>query len=120
MRVQEVPFGDQPPIDGYGPGGFRIAGEWLEGSRILLPSGTVRLDGGVGRDSLSPLFAAAEEIDVVLVGQGPEIAPLPSGLRRAIEEAGIGVEVMSTPSACRTYNVLLAEDRRVAAVLVAL
>jgi uncharacterized protein len=41
-------------------------------------------------------------------------------VRAALEAAGIGVETMATPSACRTYNVLLAEDRRVAAALVAL
>jgi len=40
-------------------------------------------------------------------------------MRAALEAAGLGVEIMSTPSACRTYNVLLAEDRRAAAVLVA-
>ena len=51
---------------------------------------------------------------------GGDIAPLPRPLRVALEEAGIGVEVMSSPSACRTYNVLLTEHRRVAAALVAI
>ena len=62
-----------------------------------------------------------EEHDAVVVraGQGVEIAPLAAPLRVALEEAGIGHEVMSTASACRTYNVLLAEDRLVAAVLLA-
>ena len=96
-------------------------------------SGRVRLQGA-GRDrescritgpdldaaALQPLIRVADEIDVVLIGQGAEIAPLAPELRRLIEEAGIGVEIMSTPSACRTYNVLLAEARRVAAVLIAL
>ncbi|MEM6932987.1 MAG: Mth938-like domain-containing protein [Pseudomonadota bacterium] len=54
------------------------------------------------------------------MGQGPDIAPLNQEIREAIENSGPGVEIMSTPSACRTYNVLLAEDRRVAAILTAL
>lgn len=120
MLVHEIPFEGQPPIDGYGPGGFRVAGEWLAGSRILLPSGTVPIEGALAVEAIAPLLSAAADIDVVLVGQGPEIAPLPPALRRAIEDAGMGVEVMATPSACRTYNVLLAEERRVAAVLLAL
>ena len=41
-------------------------------------------------------------------------------LRACLDTAQIGLEVMSTPSACRTYNVLLTEGRRVAACLLAL
>jgi len=48
---------------------------------------------------------------------GPAIAPLPRPFREALEEAGIGVEPMSSPAACRTYNVLLGEGRRIAAAL---
>jgi uncharacterized protein len=51
---------------------------------------------------------------------GRDISPLPRALQKALDQAGIGVEVMSTPSACRTYNVLLTEHRRVAAALVAI
>ena len=56
--------------------------------------------------------------DLVIIGQGDEIAPIPRDAQQALEAAGIGVEIMATPSACRTYNVLLTEDRRVAVVLV--
>ena len=118
MRMREISFGGQRPVDGYGPGGFRIGGEWREGALLLMPGGVSPVEGGRLSDAaIAPLLAAAEEIDVVLVGQGAEIAPLPRPIREAFEAAGIGVEVMSTPSACRTYNVLLAEDRRVAALL---
>ncbi|WP_325166142.1 Mth938-like domain-containing protein [Thermohalobaculum xanthum] len=118
--MNEITFGGQRPVDGYGPGGFRIAGEWHEGPLVLLPSGIQPMAGGaLGDAAIAPVLAAAAEIDVVLVGQGAEIAPLPRALREAFEAAGIGVEMMSTPSACRTYNVLLAEDRRVAALLIA-
>ncbi|MBY8978123.1 Mth938-like domain-containing protein [Rhodobacteraceae bacterium NNCM2] len=116
MRLNEIEFGAQPPIDGYGPGGFRIAGEWHEGSLVLLASGIHKIEA-VNEAALAPLIASAGEVDVVLVGQGMEIAAPDATIRAAIEAAGPGVEFMSTPSACRTYNVLLAEDRRVAAVI---
>ena len=56
-------------------------------------------------------------IDVLLLGMGAAIAPVPRGFRDALEAAGIGVEPMSSPAACRTYNVLLGEGRRIAAAL---
>jgi uncharacterized protein len=54
---------------------------------------------------------------VLFVGTGAEIAHIPPELRVALEDVGIGVEIMSSPAACRTYNVLLSEGRRVAAAL---
>ena len=120
MRLTEIEFEGQRPIDGYGPGGFRIAGEWVAGSQIVTPLGRTALGDTLDAPALAPLVEAAAEIDVVLVGQGAEMAALDPGLRRLLEEAGLGVEPMSTPAACRTYNVLLAEARRVAAVLIAL
>ena len=119
MRLSEMEFGEQRPIDSYGPGGFRIGGEWLAGSHILTPVGREPL-AAMDAPSLEPLIRAADEVDVVLIGQGRETVPLAPPLRRMIEEAGLGMEIMTTPSACRTYNVLLAEARRVAAVLIAL
>jgi uncharacterized protein len=64
----------------------------------------------------TPLTLAGR-IDVLLLGMGAEIAHAPADFRNALEEAGIGVEVMNSPAACRTYNVLLSEGRRVAAAL---
>ncbi len=119
MRMNEIQMTGRLPIDSYGPGGFRIDGAWHEGSLILTPGGRHGFDGAVDEDALAPVLAEAAEIDVVLIGQGSDIAPLAAPLRAALEAAGIGVEIMSTASACRTYNVLLTEDRLVAAVLVA-
>jgi len=50
----------------------------------------------------------------VFLGMGAEIAHAPAGFRAQIEAAGMGLEVMASPAACRTYNVLLSEGRRVA------
>ena len=119
MRMVEINLEGRRPVDSYGSGGFRIDGVWHAGSVILSPGGLHGFDGPVDLESLGPVIAQAAELDVVLIGQGAEIAPLAGPLRVALEAAGVGVEIMSTASACRTYNVLLAEDRRVAAVLVA-
>jgi uncharacterized protein len=119
MRMNEISLAGRLPVDSYGPGGFRIDGDWQAGSLVLSPGGVHGFEAPVDLEVLAPLVAQADGIDVVLIGQGAEIAPLAASLRAALEAAGIGVEVMSTASACRTYNVLLAEDRRVAAVLVA-
>ncbi len=120
MRMNEIQLEGRRPIDAYGPGGFRIDGIWHDGSLVLTPGRAAKFHPPLDHAALTVVLAEAEAIDVLLIGQGAEIAPLASGLRAALEEAGVGVEIMSTASACRTYNVLLTEDRRVAAVLVAL
>ncbi|MCB1367058.1 MAG: Mth938-like domain-containing protein [Rhodobacteraceae bacterium] len=114
MQLDEMSFDGPTPVEGYGPGFFRVAGEVFDGAQALLPG---RVQGWAGLADFAPFLAAADVIDVLLVGTGADIAPLPTDQRRALEAAGIGVEVMATPSACRTYNVLLAEGRRVAAAL---
>ncbi|MBF9035556.1 hypothetical protein HKCCE2091_15015 [Rhodobacterales bacterium HKCCE2091] len=114
MRLNEVSYGDGVPLDGYGPGFFRIGGERRDGAVLVLP-GSVAPWGGY--DDTAPLLAAAGRIDVLLVGTGPEIAQIPTALREALEASGIGVEIMATGPACRTYNVLLGEGRRIGAAL---
>ena len=119
MRMIEIDYEARPPIDGYGPGGFRIAGAWQEGSLILLPDENLTFEGKITVETLAPVLKAASSLDVLLVGMGADIAQLPRDVRAAIDAAGIGLDLMSTASACRTYNVLLTEDRRVAAILTA-
>ena len=80
----------------------------------MLPSGVAPWGG---LEEWEPLLAARDAVDVILFGMGAEIAHLPADLRRALEDAGIGTEVMSSPQACRTYNVLLGEGRRVGLAL---
>jgi uncharacterized protein len=110
MRMNEVTFDDSRPVDGYGPGFFRVGGQVMEGAAAVLPSGVFSWGG---YEDAARLTAAADEIDVLLVGTGAEIAHIPRGLRAALEAAGLGVEVAASPAACRTYNVLLSEGRRV-------
>ncbi len=121
MRVSELSFEGPPPIDSYGGGGFRISGEFRAGPLLMLPSGPAPwpLEGRPEAGSFGAVLAEAGDLDILLVGMGAEVAPLDRGARAALEAAGIGVEIMSTGSACRTYNVLLSEGRRVGAALVA-
>jgi len=118
MRMSEIPYEGPPPIDGYGAGGFRIEGAFHAGPLILTAGGPAPWSGELTVEGLRPLIDAAGEIDVLLLGLGAEARPAPRALRDALEAAGLGLEPMTTPSACRTYNVLLAEDRRVAAALI--
>jgi uncharacterized protein len=115
MRLNEVSYTDAKPIDGYGPGFFRVGGELIEGPIIVAPSGT---QSWGGYDDIDRLMALAGQIDVLFVGTGPEIAHVPAQLRDILEAEGLGVETMASPAACRTYNVLLSEGRRVALALI--
>ncbi|KIC30100.1 Mth938-like domain-containing protein [Leisingera sp. ANG-M6] len=111
MRLNEVSFSDALPIDGYGDGFFRIGGKVHQGGVLTSAAGTAGWDG---MGDAAPLLALAGEIDVLFIGTGPEIAHIPADLRKALEDAGLGVEAMNSPAACRTYNVLLSEGRRIA------
>lgn len=112
-------------IDSYGPGRFQVAGEPMAGSILVLPEAVLPWPGVAGPGDLTleafdPLIARAEEIEVLLLGCGDRMAPLPSALKRALRDRGLICDPMDTGAACRTYNVLLAEERRVCAALIAL
>ncbi|MEQ6202737.1 Mth938-like domain-containing protein [Sulfitobacter sp. HNIBRBA2951] len=111
MRLNEIVFNDAKPVEGYGPGFFRIGGQVIEGAVITAPSGT-RTWGGL--DDVAALEALVPETDVIFIGTGAEIAHLPAGLREQLEQMGAGIETMASPAAARTYNILLSEGRRVA------
>lgn len=115
MRLTEIQFDGATPIDGYGPGFFRVAGQAIKGAVLVTVTGA-RSWGGFG--DADTLLALAAEVDVIFIGTGAETAHIPAELRRALEEGGLGVEAMSSPAAARTYNVLISEGRRVAAALV--
>ncbi|ABC22562.1 Mth938-like domain-containing protein [Rhodospirillum rubrum] len=111
-------------VEAYGDGGFRVSGERHLGSLLVTPERVfpwvaTRIDE-MDLASLAPLLAMAEDLDIVLIGCGPRMTLLPRPLREALSAAGIAPETMDTGAACRTYNVLIQEDRRVAAALIAL
>lgn len=111
-------------IEGYGAQGFRFAGMTHPGSILALPSGIrtwdVRILADISVDNLAPLIAEREAIEILLIGTGKRAALPIEPFLDHLREAGFRPELMDTPAAARTYNVLLAEDRRVAAALLAL
>ncbi len=113
-----------PLVDAFGGGGFRVAGKRTEGS-ILIVKGEVRPWPVTRLTQLSPQDLAtvaqlgALEVEVLLLGTGAVMALAPRPVREWMHTAGVGLDVMSTPEACRMYNYLAGEGRRVAAALIA-
>lgn len=120
LRHQHFP--GQAPIDVYGEGVFRFAEMSHSGSLLCLPSGIYGWPVGSAADitaeTLADVFAEAADVALLVIGCGRDIAVMPKELREQLKAAGIGVEVMATGPAVRTYNILLAEGRPVAAALV--
>ncbi len=114
MKLTEIDYDVAKPIDSYGDGGFRVAGEVHQGAMLMLPDEVLPWGG---YDDTAAIIANAGKIDVLFVGTGAEIAHIPASTRDVLEAAGIGIEMMATPAACRTYNVLLSEGRRIGAAL---
>ncbi len=113
----------QVPIEAYGNGGFRFAGMSHQGSILCLPD-AIEAWPVQGLDTLTvatlaPILETSHHLDLVLLGTGAEHRWPVDAVRQAFREAGIGLDVMSTGAAARTWNVLIAEGRPVAAALIA-
>jgi uncharacterized protein len=121
--INDGHYPEQAGIDAYGNGGFRFAGMSHRGSLLCLPTGMfawpVTVPDEITIESLAPVLAVADDIDVLLIGVGADIAAIPRELREALRARRVIVEAINTGSAIRTYNVLLAERRAVAAALIA-
>jgi uncharacterized protein len=117
-------FPGTAPIDTYGKGGFRFAGMSHRGSLLCLPHGIwawpVVTPDEISEDTLAPVFVRAAELDFVILGCGRDPWPVPEPLRARFRELKLSFDAMTTGAAVRTYNVLVAEGRRVAAALVAI
>jgi uncharacterized protein len=111
------------PIDAYGKGGFRFADMSHRGSLLCLPSGIWAWPPAAPADidvaALAPVFAEADAIDLFLLGTGAAPWVVPEALRWELRDRRVAVEAMPTGPAVRTYNILLGENRRVAAGLIA-
>lgn len=119
MRAAHFP--GRAPIDAYGNAGFRFADMSHIGSILCLPSGIYGWQPSVPMQiaDFAKIIEQADTFDVLLVGMGVEIKPIPRALREALKTYNVIAEPMSTGAAVRTYNVLLAEERRVGAALIA-
>ena len=116
-------FPGRAPLEAYGNGGFRFAGMSHRGSLLCLPSGIhewmPQNPERLMPADLERVFAEAKGIQILLVGMGREIRAFGPELKAGFRSAGISADPMTTGAAVRTFNVLLAEDRAVAAALVA-
>ncbi len=115
----------QPPvIEAFGGGGFRIGVDRHEGSLLILQDAVrpwpVRAMADLQVADLQAVLAAPlEAVELIVLGAGPATALAPRLVRQAAQAANLGLEVMSTPEACRMYNYRAGEGRRVAAALIA-
>ena len=111
-------------VEGYGPARFRISGEVYETSVIVFPERTIEWQipsfEELTPSDFAPILEASEVIEILLLGCGTRMELVPRSLRDTLRAAGIVIEPMDSGAAARTYNVLLSEDRRVAAALIAL
>jgi uncharacterized protein len=114
-------------IEAYGSGGFRFAGMSHVGSILATPFG-VRALGATSAaeitiEALAPLLTELAEhprsIEILVIGTGEQMARIAEPVSARLRQAGLRLEAMATGPAARVYNVLLDENRRVAAALIA-
>jgi len=109
-------------VQSYTGGKFRISGEVHEGAVLVTQDNVKPWDASAPVKDLTEadfdaLIAMRDEFDVVLMGTGNTLTFLDPRLRAALKAKGLHVEVMDSGAACRTYNVLMAEGRRVVAAM---
>ncbi|MBX5132561.1 hypothetical protein HJB79_21375 [Rhizobium lentis] len=123
IEIRAAHFPGRAPIDTYGNGGFRFADMSHRGSILCLPSGIYGWDMDVSEpltpENFSRVLDEAADIEVLLVGTGTELRRLPDELKQVLKARGISSDPMSTGAAVRTFNIMLSEQRAVAAALIA-
>lgn len=120
-KTLPAPGPDRQVIQSYGPGRFKVSNVVFEHAVLVLPDRTLRWQAAspadIGVETLAPLGETAGAVDILLIGGGPRAPYLTEELRAWLRGGGIVVEAMDTGAACRTYGILVAEGRKVAAAL---
>lgn len=123
MQLQHVPFEGPRIIEAYGDMGFRLAGHRHEGSIMLLPHSIVDLPvsdhAQFTVDLFECVFAPGENVEIMILGTGKTYKTPASEIIQSFVEHKTGLEAMDSGAACRTYNILVSEGRRVAAAILA-
>lgn len=123
MTLRRETPGDLLTVESYGDNGFKFKGRRFGGSVLVTPEGihpvAAKTAAELKPEHIEKLLGAELKPELVLVGTGPRMELLPREFKDALNGAGIGFDPMDTGAAARTYNVLLFEDRRVAALLLA-
>jgi uncharacterized protein len=121
MDLTPVAAAGRQIIERYAASGFRVSGVIYHGPVLVFPDLTVAWVAAgaadVTRETLAPVIEHGG-VEILLLGLGRFPRAVPAALRTALRAARVALEVMDTGAACRTYNVLVAEDRRVAAALI--
>lgn len=123
MELAPPLLAGRPPISGYRRGGFRLGGIEHPGSVLILPDGVHAWPVGdaaeLSEETVRPVLDEGASLDFLILGTGARQIFPGSSLRESFANAGIALEAMDTGAACRTYNILLAEERIFAAGLIA-
>ena len=118
----DLPQGKQI-VQSYGDGRFTISGQSYEGSVLVFPDRVVSWPVSsfeeVTPESLQAVTDPEADVGVLLLGCGQRMQLVTKALRDPVRAAGVVIEPMDTGAAARTFNVLLMEERRVAAALLA-
>jgi uncharacterized protein len=113
----------QALIDAHGGGGFRFADMSHRGSLLCLPDGLwawpVTVPAEINGATLAHVLAQLDALDFFILGSGNSPWIVPERLRMRFRDAHVSVDSMMTGPAVRTYNVMLMENRRVGAGLIA-
>ena len=127
MDVTPAIARDKKLITGYGSGSFKINGEWLEGSLLVFPDRIIpwpaKNAAEISIETLGALISSHSgegALELLLIGTGNHMTIIDPAFRSFLKSRNIAVDSMDTGAACRTYNVLLGEERRVAAALIAI
>ncbi len=123
MDITPLISADRQVIQAYSQGAFKISGQIYNGSVIVSPGRT--MPWPVQGKTLTPddfawALTPEWEQDVILLGCGPRTFMPDPAIRALLKSRHINLELMDTGAACRTYNVLMADGRRIAAALLPL
>ncbi|GER07112.1 membrane protein [Iodidimonas muriae] len=121
MEIREISGAGKPFIEAYGPGRFTIGDRVINGALLVLPDRWVPLDVAgfdhLDEDILTAIKPLMDGLDILLIGTGASMALVPGYVREWALEAHMSIDPMDSGAAARTFNVLLSEERRVAALL---
>jgi uncharacterized protein len=117
MELTPVGSGGRQLIERYSAAGFRVSGIVYAGPVLVFPEETVLwAEAAATIDALGPVVTRGD-VEILLLGLGRRMSALAPALRRSLKASGIALEPMDTGAACRTFNLLIGESRRVAAAL---
>jgi uncharacterized protein len=125
MKIEPVTSAGRPLITAFGAGGFRFGLQGsdlrIEGAILVLADAPKAWEIGAMTDwthhDIEPILALSGQVEFLLLGSGEKMVPPPRFLRALLADQGMGLEVMDTANACRTYNHLASEGRHFAAAL---